>query len=387
MDNFYILIKNQYLTTEHKPQTITDIKFIKLWLNEYKNSKQTFTLYYSVIFRFYYWIYHKNLHLQNVRYLHLLEYQSFLFAPDPSWCGKRCGYSDANWRPYRQALSPATINLSMTIISSLFNYLYNIDYLDRSLPCSRIKKISVPHVNKDNYFTSNEISHIFKWLAGLSDLSIYQKHYKSQITWLISLLVFTGCRRSELSSATMADIVVSNSGRNVWLNVIGKGNKPGKIPIPDILLLELNRYRAIHGLPPIHYRRQHESHIPLIIRNKLANNSYLSVSDDWIYQVVKAGCKKVANNTDDEILVAKLLSASPHWFRHTYASLQIESGIDLRIVQQNLRHSSFQTTLRYIHDQQDFRYFETISKFKSIIYTLVPFLVDNLKFFNGYFVY
>lgn len=227
MDNFFILIKNQYLITEHQPETILDIKAIKLWLNEYKNSNQTFTLYYSVIFRFYYWIYYKNLHLRLIRPVHLLEYQSFLLAPDPSWCGKRREYSDNDWRPYRKALSPASINLTMSIITSLFNYLFHDEYLDNLLPCSRIRKIKVPLIQKENYFTAEEMIFLFKWLSNLPCVSIYQKHYKSQITWLINLLIFTGCRRAELSNATMNDIVISNSGRNVWLKVLGKGRKPG----------------------------------------------------------------------------------------------------------------------------------------------------------------
>lgn len=52
----------------------------------------------------------------------------------------------------------------------------------------------------------------------------------------------------------------------------------------------------------------------------------------------------------------RLAAASTHWLRHTAASHQLEAGVPLLVVSQNLRHASIQTTRKYLHTEDDARH-------------------------------
>ncbi|PNJ92734.1 hypothetical protein CEP14_14475 [Cylindrospermopsis raciborskii C04] len=43
------------------------------------------------------------------------------------------------------------------------------------------------------------------------------------------------------------------------------------------------------------------------------------------------------------------MSASPHWLRHTHASLALHNGADINQVSTSLGHSSVATTTKYLH--------------------------------------
>lgn len=355
-----------YLNSSIKSEPLDpDAKLTKLWLNEYKYSLSTYTTYRVIILRFYLWIKYNSLTFAALTKYHLLSYIDFLKAPDPKWCNiHRHKFSHPDWRPFQKPLSLKSIHRNLTVIKQMFMYLFH----NGSLILNPINiKVRLPnyikYAKQNRYLSMDEFNTIIEYINNLPDSSPKLSESKMRILWIFKLLFYTGCRRSEVVNASMNDVMLSN--RRLWLRVYGKGNKHGEIPIVNELAIALDQYRDFYGLPSMYHSHNLEANIPLIILN-IVNNQYSSISSGHLWFIVKSTCILAAESiTDNPTLSCKLKLVSPHWLRHSSAIAQVDAGINLKIVQKNLRHTNIDTTLQYQHLNDDFRHAETITKFKS----------------------
>lgn len=293
---------------------------------------------------------------------HLLFYLNFLQSPPIELCGKRRKYGHSDWKPFRKALSRSSAKLNITIIKQMTEYLFNDGYLTIN-PFKRSFKVFQQTLLPYHCLTVQELDAIKSYAYDLPNKTYLQKCARIRIIWVLKLLYYTGCRRSELSFATMENVKITR--HQVWLQVIGKGNKLGQVPIPIELYKTLCTYREIYQLPDIFKRKSLEDSIPLIFLSN-PGEKIKSVTDDWIYQNIKSICHKASKLPQNKDISHRLKQVSPHWFRHTAATNQIEAGVSIRTVQQNLRHSSIETTMRYIKEVNNTkRHQETIKKFGS----------------------
>jgi len=129
---------------------------------------------------------------------------------------------------------------------------------------------------------------------------------------LVSLLGLCGLRASEALSARWGDI---DFDRGVLTVRSGKGMKHRKVPIPQPLLDHLKAYR----LP--------KPDRPVVARTYA-----------WAWQAVREVSEKAIGRP-----------VTPHVLRHTYATLLLRKGVDVRTVQQLLGHASLSTTAAYLH--------------------------------------
>lgn len=317
--------------------------------------------------RFYLWLKYHKLSLKIIRRSHILDYIEFAKNPDERWFGKRRRFEHPDWKPFRKPLTSQAIIHNLQIIRQLFSYLFNIAYLDFN-PCKLRFKIPSPTYNPsafDHCLTRQEINLIGNFISKFPENTNSRYFYKVRCRWIFQVLLFTGCRKSEVSNATMDDFILIRN--KLWLQVNGKGNKYGKIPVSIPLELRLNEYRAAYGLPRIRERINTESHIPLVIQSKYSEYKYKSVTHGYIWHIVKLTCRNIASTLNDTLLYSRLCRVSPHWLRHTSATIQIDSGIDIRDVQANLRHSSIKTTILYLHVDNDYRHSETVTKFSQYL--------------------
>lgn len=98
--------------------------------------------------------------------------------------------------------------------------------------------------------------------------------------------------------------------------------------MPDSLVDELKRYL------------QHPSYHEWLKsgRREVFFENYRPLTKNSLNKIIKQLCQKA--------LIQKNVSA--HCFRHTTAYLMQCSGIDLSIIQRQLRHKKLSTTLRYL---------------------------------------
>lgn len=134
-----------------------------------------------------------------------------------------------------------------------------------------------------------------------------------------SLMAFAGLRQAEACSFGPA--MLTEDGK---LHVVGKGNKEAFVPISDRLRNEISRYGDIHegmfARPEFKYSRSNT-----VIRDAVGKSRIKSEGE-----------------------------ATNHRFRHSFASNLIRAGVNIKAVQQLLRHEKVQITLdTYSHLLQD----------------------------------
>jgi integrase/recombinase XerD len=138
---------------------------------------------------------------------------------------------------------------------------------------------------------------------------------------MLSLIYACGLRRSELLNLTLKDIL---SDRNLLFIRQSKGKKDRMVPISlKIIGMLRDYYKA--------YKPK-----TWLFEGQFPNTKYSEMS---LAKVLKQSMLKAKVNKN----------VSLHWLRHSYATHLLESGTDLRYIQELLGHSSSRTTEIYTH--------------------------------------
>ena len=112
----------------------------------------------------------------------------------------------------------------------------------------------------------------------------------------------------------------------------GKGSKDRYVPLPGRTLTVLRQYWKTHRHPEWLFPARGRDGLRTATADQPMTRS----------SVQKAICRVV-----DELEFKKAISI--HTLRHSYATHLLEAGVNLRLIQQYLGHSSLQTTMIYLH--------------------------------------
>lgn len=140
----------------------------------------------------------------------------------------------------------------------------------------------------------------------------------------LRLMVATGIRVGELCKLWTSDVWQDGSA----LRIRGKGSRDRLVYVTDpnlrreLTKLVSSRHRLLGEPGPLFVNRRGTALRPHSVRSKLGVVSR------------RAGIKR---------------RITPHMLRHTAATLLIENGVDIRVVQKLLGHSSIATTEIYTH--------------------------------------
>ncbi|MGU4650762.1 tyrosine-type recombinase/integrase, partial [Escherichia coli] len=136
---------------------------------------------------------------------------------------------------------------------------------------------------------------------------------------------------SELCSLNTESIRLHRE--NTTLSVLGKGKKNRTLHVNE------QTFQAIS-----HYLDSRPKKIPKEHKNALfLNRDHTRISRKAVYEIVKK-YGRIANI--DETSVSKL---SPHKLRHTFATLLLQNGANIKVVQELLGHENISTTNIYVH--------------------------------------
>ena len=143
---------------------------------------------------------------------------------------------------------------------------------------------------------------------------------------MMELLYATGMRCSELLGLTIHDLHQSKC----MILVRGKGSKQRYVPYYKVLNPLLDKYLSTHR--------------PVLLGINQGDTLFLNrsggpLSRMGFWKILKQACFRAGIKHD----------ISPHTFRHSFATHLLEAGVNLRVVQSLLGHSSINTTQIYTH--------------------------------------
>ena len=144
---------------------------------------------------------------------------------------------------------------------------------------------------------------------------------------ILELLYSTGCRVSELASASLTDLDL----KECTLRVLGKGNKERLVFIGRAAFKRMREYllrRKALKLGDAEGRRA------LLINRRGGRLSVRGVQTIVERLLMRSRLEK---------------PATPHTFRHSFATHILRKGADIRVVQELLGHASLSTTQVYTH--------------------------------------
>ena len=148
---------------------------------------------------------------------------------------------------------------------------------------------------------------------------------------VLELLYASGLRVSELARLDWDDLDLA--GRT--LRVLGKGGKERMVPFGHPAAEALADWHSLWQ----QIRKQDDSESEPVFLNyrggRLSVRSIRRILDRYVQQASLAA------------------GVHPHTIRHTFATHLLESGADLRTIQELLGHSSLSTTQRYTHVEID----------------------------------
>nr|WP_319394349.1 site-specific tyrosine recombinase/integron integrase [uncultured Desulfobacter sp.] len=247
-----------------------------------------------------------------------------------------CNYRDENWqqafektarqvdkmivRRYLAAQtalkkSKKTLSRRLSVLKSFFNYLVRSGLITLNpadaIPFPKLEKALPKAMKIDDIFRLLDTMKRDTW-KDRRNLAMFETFYS------------TGMRIGELHMLNIQDIDF-NAG---LIRVLGKGNKTRIIPVGKSALDAIQSYRA----------------------DLKKNYSAVFLNKNF----GRLGRRSIRRIMDQVVLECGLgLKISPHTLRHTFATHMLDSGADLRGIQEILGHASLSTTQVYTHVSMD----------------------------------
>lgn len=210
-----------------------------------------------------------------------------------------------------------SINRTLSSQRSFYNYLIKKDITETN-PFELINNLKTEK-RLPNYFKYSDFEEMLETLEDDKPLTLRN-------ALIIELLLSTGLRVSELSSIKISDMDLKNNE----IKILGKGNKERIVYYRDATKQKL--YFYLKDSRPVLLKGKFSEYL-------LINNNGGKLTERGIRYIIDGIIKKCSINT----------RVTPHTFRHTFATMLLNEGCDIRSVQELLGHANLNTTSIYTH--------------------------------------
>ncbi|MCA1066070.1 tyrosine-type recombinase/integrase (plasmid) [Rossellomorea sp. AcN35-11] len=222
---------------------------------------------------------------------------------------------------------PGTRNYKLMAVRAFYKCLIEYEVVS-SNPVEGIERAKEERNSLPSYLEKSELGVFFSQIAKVS-----KKMYVKRNKVILGLMTYCGLRVEEVHSLNKSSINHGQKG----LSVKGKGNKTRYIPLPKDLYQVINDYIENHREYPM---KGHEDALFLSRFGK-------RLSKRRIQRITENIRKALNEQTEHEQLKDRNISS--HKLRHTFATMLLQQGYDIRTVQELLGHSNLNTTQRYTH--------------------------------------
>ncbi|HHW66860.1 MAG: recombinase XerC [Defluviitaleaceae bacterium] len=228
-----------------------------------------------------------------------------------------------------KSLAPSTISQRINTISSLYTFGKDSGYFLVN-PFRLLKKPKFDNKNQHKFLSVKEVDLLLKSLkASSNDKILSNRNYTIGV-----MLLFTGLRINELLSINWGDFYLDHSN-NIGVRIKGKGADWRVVKIRKDLWFYIVQYRRDFGLS---YEMDPNNQEPLFVNIHGQRLSYSYVRKLLEQAAINVGIRK---------------KVTPHWFRHTSASLALMNGADINRVKDQFGWKNLLTPSRYLHNLKE----------------------------------
>ena len=297
--------------------------------------------------------------LRQLTVADLNGYKDFLKSPPQDWISStKWPRSDPRYRPFTGPLSDASRRQAMIAVKGLFAYAAHTGYLRRD-PAALVKHVKTVSASRiTRYLTTDALNLALSTAAAREAGTPAAIRRRERDLFLLTAYIHTGARLNEIVSANMGAFYSEGNGR-WWLDVLGKGNKPRRLPVPPDMLAAFRQYRLAYGLPP-HTTRSDDT--PLVLSSR--GEARVRITDEAASDALKAIFAEAASAADvmgDADMADTLRQASAHWLRHSMLTNHANNGVQLKTLQETAGHASIATTAAYLHKTDNERHDEILA--------------------------
>ena len=288
----------------------------------------------------------------------LNAYKEFLRNPPPDWVSTtKWPRSDPRYRPFTGPLSDPSRRQAMIAVKGLLAFAEQTGYLRRN-PAALVRNVRTRVASRiTRYLTPEAIALAVDTVSRREPDPPAALRRRERDRFMLIAFAHTGARLNELVSANMGSIYSEGSDR-WWLDVIGKGNKPRRLPVPTEMLEALRRYREAFALAP---QAGRADRTPLVLSSR--SRAVTRLTDEAAAEAVKRVFLEAAHaaaRAGQDDIAASLRHASAHWLRHSMLTNLANNGVQLKTLQDTAGHANIATTAGYLHKTDNERHDEII---------------------------